>query len=162
MRWLRFALLVCLASVLQAGFLSNLSIKLDLMLILVVFFATHISTSEAMITSFILGFAADLSGFGQTMGPQMLSFGLVGTAIAFLHRIIAIKNKFYQAVAIFFVTVLAGFLTGLLNYIKHQPVPQHLYKSVLYTALFSGLIGPFLFIPVAWWMRIGINRYRKR
>jgi rod shape-determining protein MreD len=160
MRWLRFALLVCFASVLQAGFLSNLSIKLDLLLILVVFFATHTSTSEAIVTAFILGFAADLSGFGQAMGPQMLSFGLAGTAMAFLHRIIEIKNKLFQAVAIFLIAILTGFLIALLNYIKHQPVPSHLYNSVLYTAIISGVLGPFLFTPAAWWMRLG-NHHRR-
>ena len=161
MRWLRFALLVCFASILQAGFLLNLNINIDLLLILVVFFATHSGTPEAMVSSFILGFAADIS-VGHTMGPQMLSFGLAGTALAFLHRVIAIRSKPYQAAAIFFVAILAGILTALLNHFKGQHIPQQLYKTILFTALFSGLVGPFLFMPVAWWMRIGINRYRRR
>jgi rod shape-determining protein MreD len=163
MRWVRFAFLVCAASVLQAGFLSNQNLKLDLLLINVVFFAIYYSCSEAIVTSFALGFAADISGFGHAMGPQMISFGLAGTALAFLHRIIAIRKKPYQAIAIFISVILTGILTGLLNHFKGDPYPDAVYyKSVLFTALVSAIVGPFLFIPIAWWMQTGTNRYRKR
>ncbi len=160
MRWLRFALLVCCASILQAGFLFNLNIKLDLLLVLLVFCAIYYSSSEAIVTSFVLGFAADL--FGSAMGPQMISFGLVGTALTFLHRVIAIKKKPYQAITIFVVAVLAGALAGLLNSLKGQTLPTDIESSVFFTALYSCLAGPFLFIPVALWMRTNTFRFRKR
>ena len=90
MRWLRFAALLCFAAVLQAALLAHLEIKPDLLLILLVFFAIYSNTNEAIIASFSIGFVADI--IGPTMGPQMISFGLFGTAVIYLHRIIAINK----------------------------------------------------------------------
>lgn len=106
MRWFRFAVLVSLATVLQAGFLANLSIKPDLLLIVLVFLAIHSNTADAIITSFTIGFAADL--IGRTMGPQMISFGLFGTLLAYLRRVLAIRKMPYQGLAIFVTALLAG------------------------------------------------------
>ena len=113
MRWFRFAVLLCLATVLQAGFLANLSIKPDLLLIVLVFFAVYSNTADAIITSFTIGFAADL--IGRTMGPQMISFGLFGTLLAYLRRVIAIRKMPYQGLAIFVTALLAGALAYLLD-----------------------------------------------
>ena len=99
MHWLRFAVLVLLATVLQASFFADLNSKPDLLLILLVFFAVYCDTSDAIICSFVIGFAADL--IGQTMGPQMISYGIFGSALAYLHRVIAIRQIPYQIVAIF-------------------------------------------------------------
>ncbi|MHC4245135.1 MAG: rod shape-determining protein MreD [Planctomycetota bacterium] len=77
MHWFRFAVLVLLATVLQASFFADLNSKPDLLLILLVFFAVYCDTSDAIICSFVIGFAADL--IGQTMGPQMISYGIFGS-----------------------------------------------------------------------------------
>jgi len=105
MRWFRFAVIVLLATILQASLLANLNIKPDLPLILLVFFAIYCNTAEAIISSFAIGFAADL--IGTTMGPQMISFGLFGTDLAYLHRFIAIRKMPYQALVIFITSFLA-------------------------------------------------------
>jgi rod shape-determining protein MreD len=160
MRWLRFALLVCITSILQAGFLSNLNLKLDLLMILLVFFAIYYSSSEAIVTSFTLGFAADI--FGQVMGPQMISFGIIGTALSYMNRVIAIKKKSYQAIVIFIATILVSAISGLLNTLKDQSPPPDIYSTVLWTGIISAVAGPFLFIPAAWVMRTNAFRYRKR
>ena len=160
MRWFRFAVLVCLATVLQAGFLANFSIKVDLLLILLVFFSIYSNTSEAIVSSFTIGFAADL--IGLSMGPQMISFGLFGTAMAYLNRVIAIRKMPYQALAIFIIALLTGTLTHLLNSLKGEPAPASMLGTVFKTALYSGIAGPFLFLPSAWWMRIKTHRYRRR
>lgn len=158
MRWIRFAVLVCFGAVLQAGFLSNLNIKIDVLLILVVFFAVYSNTSEAIVSSFTIGFAADL--IGPTMGPHIISFGILGTALAYLHRVIAIRKMPYQALAIFMMALLTGLIAHLLNILKGQPETD-VYRTILKVSLFSGIAGPFLFLPSAWWMRIKTNRFRR-
>ena len=160
MRWFRFAVLVLLATVLQASFFADLNIKPDLLLILLVFFAVYCNTSDAIICSFTIGFAADL--IGRTMGPQMISFGLFGTALAYLHRVIAIRKMTYQFLAIFITALLAGSLVFFLNFIKGEPIPPNIYTALFGIALYSSLVGPFLFLPSAWWMRIKINRLKPR
>ncbi len=159
MRWLRFAGLLCLATVLQAGLLARLDIKPDLLLILLVFFATYCRTSDAVITSFTTGFAADI--IGSAMGPQIISFGLFGTALAYLHRVITIRKIPYQAIAIFVIVFLASCLTHLLSLFKGEPTTQNVYAVLLGTSLCSALVGPLLFLPIAWWMRIKTHRFKK-
>ncbi|HCO94300.1 MAG TPA: rod shape-determining protein MreD [Phycisphaerales bacterium] len=161
MRWLRFAVLILAVTVLQKGLLARWSSKPDLLIILLVFFSIYCNTSEAIISSFTIGFAADLVGSPMPMGPQMISFGLFGTLLAYLNRVIAIKRMPFQALAIFVTSVLTGFLTHLLAYITGEPIPSNIYIVVLVTSVYSSIVGPFLFLPIAWWMRIKVNRYRR-
>jgi rod shape-determining protein MreD len=160
MRWFRFAVLVSLATVLQAGFLANLSIKPDLLLIVLVFLAIHSNTADAIITSFTIGFAADL--IGRTMGPQMISFGLFGTLLAYLRRVLAIRKMPYQGLAIFVTALLAGGLAHLLDLLTGEPAAPNLYGVTFGIALCSGIVGPFLFLPTAWWMHIKTSRSGRR
>ena len=159
MRWLRFALLVCFATVVQASFLSRYSIRPDLMVILLVFFAIFCNTSDAIITSFAIGFAADL--IGRTMGSQMIAFGLCGTALAYLNRVIAIRKMPYQAVAIFIISIIAGIIANILNHLKGQTPGTPIYSNVFWMSLYSGIAGPFVFLFFAWWMRIRMQRFRR-
>ena len=158
MRWFRFAALVLFATILQDGFLANFSTKPDLLLILLVFFAIYCNTSEAIITSFMIGFAADL--IGPVMGPQTISFGLLGTLLAYLHRVLAIRKMPYQALAIFVTAILASIMINVLNLIRGEPILSELYNMIK-MSLFSGVVGPFIFMPSAWWMRIKTNRFRR-
>ena len=157
MRWFRFAVFISSVTVLQASLLAYWNIKPDLLLILLVFFAIYCKTSEAIITSFTIGFAADI--IGSAMGPQIISFGLFGTALAYLHRVIAIRKMPYQSAAIFIVGFLTGTLTHLLTLLKGQPAIPNTYIVLLATSLYSSIVGPFLFLPAAWWMRIKIHRF---
>ena len=152
MHWLRFTVLVLLATVLQASFFADLNSKPDLLLILLVFFAVYCDTSDAIICSFVIGFAADL--IGQTMGPQMISYGIFGSALAYLHRVITIRKIPYQIIAIFITALLAGSLACLLNFLKGEPSSQKILAPLFGIALYSSIVGPFLFLPSAWWMRI--------
>jgi rod shape-determining protein MreD len=163
MRWFRFALLILAVTVIQKGLLARWSSKPDLLIILLVFFSIYYNTSEAIISSFTIGFAADLVGSPMPMGPQMIGFGLFGTLLAYLNRVIAIKRMPYQVGAIFAVSVLIGILIHLLAYIvKREPVAVNIYVVVFITSLYSGIVGPFLFLPTAWWMRIKVNRFARR
>ena len=159
MRWFRFAILITSAAVLQAGFLARWDIRPDLLLILLVFFAVYSSITEAIITSFVIGFAADL--IGSSMDPQIISFGLFGTLLAYLHRLIAIRKMPYQTAAIFTVGLFAALLTYLLSRLISQPHIQNAYALIFATSLYSAVVGPFLFLPFAWWMRIKTQRFGK-
>jgi len=159
MRWFRFAILITLAAVLQASFLARWDIRPDLLLILLVFFAVYSGTTEAIITSFVIGFTADL--IGSSMGPQIISFGLFGTLLAYLHRLIAIQKVPYQTAAIFIVGLFAALLAYLLSCLISQPHIQNAYTLIFATSLYSAVVGPFLFLPSAWWMRIKTQRFGK-
>ncbi len=158
MRWLRFAVLLILATLLQASFFADLNSKPDLLLILLVFFAVYCDTSDAIICSFVIGFAADL--IGRTMGPQMISYGIFGSALAYLHRVITIRKMAHQSLTIFTTALLAGILVYLLNLIKGVSSPPNICAALFGISLYSALVGPFLFLPSAWWMRIKINRLK--
>jgi rod shape-determining protein MreD len=164
MRWFRFAIFVSLVAVLQASLLLDiialppLSSKPNLLLILLVFFAIHSNTSSAIITSFAIGFAADIS-IGSTMGSQTISFGLFGTALAYLHRVIAIRKVHYQAFAIFITAFMTGTLAHFLAILRGQTTVPNVYSDILGKALYSAVVGPIFFLLASWLMRIKNHRF---
>lgn len=163
MRWFRFAVLILAVTILQKGALARFNTKPDLLLVFLVFFAIYCSTSEAIITSFAIGFAADLIGSPIPMGPHMISFGICGTALAYLNRVIAVRKMPHQTLAIFVTVLLAGALTHLLAVlIKSEPASTNIYGVLFWTSVCSAIVGPFLFLPAAWWMGIKIHRFRRR
>lgn len=164
MRWLRFAVLVIITTILQTSIVDIIAvtsskIKPDLMLVLLVFFAVHLSSTDAVITSFIIGFAADI--ISPTMGPQIISFGLFGTLLADLHGVIAIKKWSYQTLAIFVVGFLTAALVHFLVFLKSESMPSDTYTKLFWTPLFSAIIGPFFFLPAESWMRTKKRRIRR-
>jgi rod shape-determining protein MreD len=164
MRWLRFAVLVIVATILQTSLVdiiavTSANIKPDLLLVLLVFFSVHLSSTDAVITSFIIGFAADI--ISPTMGPQIISFGLFGTLLADLHGVIAIKKWSYQSLAIFIVGFLAAAIAYFLVFLKSEPTPANTYANLFWTPLYSAIIGPFFFLPAELWMRTQRRRVRR-
>jgi rod shape-determining protein MreD len=166
MRWLRFAVLVVVAAVAQAGFAGLVSIvhqdvRLDLLLILLVFFATHCDGRDAVIASFAIGFAADLAdpvaGF---MGPRIISFGLLGTLLSDLNSTLSVRRMIHQAIAIFVIGVFVCLLSLLLARLRVEPITAGLNRDLFWQPLLSGIVGPFLFRPVAWWMHMSKRRRR--
>lgn len=158
MRWSRFAVLIVVVTVLQASLSVHLRIKPDLLLILLVFFSIYCNSSVAIITSFTIGFAADIIP-PAIIGTQMVSFGLLGTLLAYLHRVITIRNMPYQVLVIFIIGFLSGMFVNLLCSFKGEP--SSTYAIIFWTSLYSGLVGPFFFLPIAWWMRIKTHRFRR-
>lgn len=163
MRWLRFAILILAATILQKGMLARWDYKPDLLLILLVFFAVYSHPSEAIISSFTIGFAADLIGSPLPMGPHMISFGLFGSLLAYVHRVVAIRRKSYQALAILVIGFVTSALVYLLAYlIKREPLPEGVSMAILWTSIFSSIVGPFLFPPAAYCVGIETNRFQRR
>lgn len=160
MKWMRLTGFVLALTLLQAGMVGAIAIttiKPDLLLIALVFFAVYCNSSEVIICSFILGFAADI--IGPAMGPQIISFCLFGTLLGNLHRIIAIRKMSYQALAIAIVGLSTGVLALFMAYIKGQETTIEMFSILLGTSLYSAIIGPFLFLPFAWLMRIKTQRF---
>jgi rod shape-determining protein MreD len=161
MRWLRFAVFILIVTVLQAGLVdiiavSRLNIKPDLLLILMVFFSIYCNQPEAIITSFTIGFAADI--IGSAMGSRIISFGLFGTLLSYLHGVITIKKMPYQSLVIFISSLLTGVMVHFLTLLKGQPTTVNVYTALFWTSVYSSIVGPFLFLPTAWWMRIKTHR----
>jgi len=164
MRWFRFAALVILATILQTSLIdiiafSAAEVKPNLLLILLVFFAVHCGSTDAIITSFTIGFAADI--ISSTMGPQIISFGLFGTLLADMYHIITIRKWPYQSLAIFITGFLTAALAYFLNFFKAEPVASNIYTELFWTPLYSAIVGPFLFFPAELWMRTQRQRIRR-
>jgi len=170
MRWFRFAALVLIATILQTSLIDIIAfpaadIKPNLLLILLVFFAVHCQSTDAIITSFTIGFAADI--ISSTMGPQIISFGLFGTLLSEMYHVVTIRKWPYQSLAIF----ITGFLTAALAYFltflkviffEAEPVALNTYTELFWTPLYSAIVGPLLFLPTQWWMRIKTQRFSRR
>lgn len=163
MRWLRFAVIVVAAMLLQAGIVDVVAIagiKFDLLLILLVFFAVYRSATDAIIASFAIGFAADI--IGSAIGPQTISFGLFGTLLAYLNSIIAVRRMPYQSLVIAVVSLLAGVLALLLTLFKGLPTPPHAFPVLLGTSLYSAAVGPYLFLPLLWLIDVRAHHFYRR
>lgn len=165
MRWLRFAVLVLVATILQTSLVGAVSIrgvKPDLLVMLLVFFATSIDPRDAIVASFAIGLAADLSNpVRDLMGPQIISFGVFGTLLSDVHSVISIRRMTHQAITIFVIGVLTALLSYLLTFFRAEPAATHFVTQLLWQPLYSAILGPFLFFPFAWWMRID-RKGRKR
>ena len=167
MLWFRFAVLIVIATILQTSFLGVIwiispDITPDLLLILLVFFAIHCESNDAIIASFVIGFAADLaSPAAGLMGPRIISFGLFGTLLSTLHHVVSLRRLSLQGVAIFIMGLLTAILSYLLAYIRPGPVSIGVARELFWQPAFSALVGPFLSLPVAWWMRINGKRRRR-
>lgn len=166
MRWLRFAVLVLAATILQTslvGMIGLQGVKPDLLLILLVFFAISIDPRDAIVASFAIGFAADLSNpIRGLMGPQIISFGVFGTLLSDLHSIVSIQRMAHQVVTIFVMGSLTALLSFLLTLFRAEPAAAHLAIQLLWQPLYSAILGPLLFFPVAWWMRITRKARRRK
>ena len=163
MSWPRFAIVVLVATILQASCadiiaVTRFDIVPNLLLIVMVFFAVHCEVSEAIISSFIIGFAADIVATGFPMGPQVISFGVLGTGLAYLRRVITIRQIPHQVLAIFAAGIGAGGLARLLTLVASKAQVPGGFGVLVGTAAYSAVLGPFLFLLLTWVMNIRSRR----
>jgi rod shape-determining protein MreD len=161
MHWPRFAVLVLLAALIQKSWIdtiavTNLRVTPDLLLIALVFFAVRCTETEAIITSFVLGLGADIAA--SSLGPYIISFGLFGTALSYLHRLIAIKKVPHEAITIFIVGFCTGYLAWFLARIASQTPKPGGFSALAGSSLYSAVLGPVLFLLFDWLMRIKSRR----
>lgn len=153
MRWIPFTILLLAFMILQASFMQSLAfahgqIQPNLLLVLLAYVALYAEPQELVSASFLTGLGADIAGV--TMGPYTLAFGLVGMLLGELRRFIIVNKWSYQAVAIVTAGILVGILVNVLLRIKGQPGDQ---VSWGWVSLYSGLLGPLLFVPFHWLLR---------
>ncbi|MBN2020030.1 MAG: rod shape-determining protein MreD [Sedimentisphaerales bacterium] len=167
MPWPRFAVVVLTAALVQLNWVdvvavTRFNVTPDLLLILMVFFAINCALREAIICSFIIGLAADIVATGFPMGPRIISFGLFGTALAYLHRVIAIRKIHYQALTIFLINFCGSALSRFLTFAANRSGAAMSVGAILGTSVYSAVTGPFLFMLLDWSMRIKSPRRRRR
>ena len=153
MRWIRFAILLLVATILQASFAHTLAIHSseiypNLLLILLVYTALYAEAEELIPGCFIIGLAADL--IGPTIGPNMLGFGLVGSLLGELRRFIVVGRWLHQSFAIVLGGVLSSVMVNLLLQLKGHPTAS---VSWWWVPVYSSLLGPLLFLPLHWIIR---------
>jgi len=166
MRWPRFAVLVIVTMLLQASWVdliavTRLNVAPDLLLTAMVFFAIRCSTTEAIISSFALGLAADIVATGFPMGPRVISFGLFGTGLAYLRHVITIKKMPYEALAIFIMGLCTGILARMLTLLAGRSSGWGGFGALAGSSVYSAVIGPFMFMLLDWVMRVK-NRHSGR
>ena len=163
MHWIRFALLVLGTMVLQASVgdvvaVTSRGIRPSLPLVLMVYFAIYGLPRDVVITSFVIGLCADV--VGGTMGQQMLSLGVCGTVISSVRRYVLIRKVPYQAVVILVAGAMSAGLAHVLSLVKGAPVSEDLLTALVLCPSYSAVIGPAVFVPVEWLMRLQDKRYR--
>jgi cell shape-determining protein MreD len=166
MRWPRFAVLVVVTVLLQASWVdliavTRLNVAPDLLLTAMVFFAIRCNTTDAIISSFALGLAADIVATGFPMGPRVISFGLFGTGLAYLRHVITIKKMPYEALAIFIVGLCTGILARMLTLLAGRTTGWGGFGVLAGVSVYSAVIGPFMFLLLDWVMQIK-NRHSGR
>ncbi len=165
MRWLRFVVIAFIVALLHAGNVLNLialgpgNIKPDLLLILLVFAAINCTEKDAIAASFLIGFLADMAA--APLGPYTIVFGVFGSILVQLRKIILMKKMFHQAIAIFVMGILTGSFVQILLYFKANQNIFKAYQLFVGTSLYSAVIGPYIywiFSAMAEWL--GIRRHR--
>ena len=148
MRWIPFTLLVLAGALLEAGNLLNLialgdwHIKPAALIVLLVFFAVHCRAHEAVIASFIIGIAMDMTG--SQMGPHTISYCLVGGLLNQLSDHFPTRRFFHQAVLILTVYLVAEIGAYWLGVLKTGERQEYAYRIFLFTAVYSACVGPIL------------------
>ena len=167
MRWPRFAVFIVIMTTLQASIVldwlsvTNLNIKPDLLLILMVFFAARCSSYDAIIVSFAAGLACDL--ISPPIGPHIISFGLVGSILAHIRNLVIINSTFHQVAAIFLAGLFAEGLARLLASLAGSPLTINTLKITFGTAFYSAVLWLFLgllFSVSFRWISVPRNRFR--
>ena len=163
MRWIRFTILILVAAILQTSLvqllaLTEAEIKPNLLLILLVYFSVHANGADGIITSFAIGLCADLIGSG--VGPQMVSFGLTGSLLTEIRKLIDLRPILNQIIVVVLAGMLSGLLTLPLYAVKGCPSPAGHWPILLWEPLYSSLLAPLLFWVINVIMGHSANRQR--
>jgi len=141
-------LVLLTATLLEAGNLLNLFaiggwyIRPSVLITLLVYYALVCRTQEAIICSFLIGFATDLTT--GLMGPHILCYGVVGLLINQSSQVILARRAVYQAMLVFAVYFFAETVAYWLSLLKGHPIPGSYYSILLFTGIYSALISPIL------------------
>ncbi len=148
MKWLNFIITIMAVTLINAGSvmgfitISNLEIRPDLLIAALAFFAYISDRRDAIITSFMTGFMADISG--STMGPAMIAFGIVGVCFSALRDVLLMERRRNRFGAIFLMAMAVMLIIDLLTALK---TGQHITRPYLVIPLcsfYTALVGAFI------------------
>ncbi|OQY05022.1 MAG: rod shape-determining protein MreD [Planctomycetales bacterium 4572_13] len=148
MRWISFIIVLLIATVLEAGNLLNVfaiggwTIRPGILITLLVYYSFSGRARDAIICSFVIGFAADLTG--TIMGPHMICFGLLGLLLNQSNQILFAKRAIYKAMIVFAVYLIAETFSHWLGLLKGLDTQGSFYSILLFTAVYSALISPVI------------------
>ena len=166
MKWWRFTFVIILVAVLQASAamelfsLTSLRIKPDILLILLVYFAVYCDSYDAVIISFALGFAADMTG--MVLGPHIISYGIIGASAAHIKKMILLKSTGQQAMAVFVAGILAETVALLFMHLKAAELIKTGLPEIFAAALYSAILWFLIKWPVmalGKWLGVGAHRF---
>ena len=98
------------------------------------------------------------------MGPNMIVFGLLGSLISQLQRVVIMKRVLHQAAAIFVIALIAAALTYLLFFLKLRQTAGQPVGRILGTAIYSGAAAPlvwFILTAISNWLGYYPQRRRR-
>lgn len=148
MRWFSFVLILLIAALLEAGNLLNVFaiggwyVRPGILITLLVYYSFSCRPRDAIICSFVIGFAADLTG--DVMGPHMICFGLLGLLLNQSNQILFAKRAIYKAMIVFAVYFIAETFSHWLGLLKGLDAKDSYYSILLFTAVYSAIISPVI------------------
>ena len=169
MKWFRFTLLILAAAVIQSSSLmdvialTNRHIQPNILLILLVYFAINCNSYDAIISSFSIGLAADITG--TLIGPYFLSFGIIGTALSYIKQIIVLKKTGQQAAVIFTAGILIQILAIILMKLKVSGAATTGFLEIISVCIYSAILWFLVKLPVKTigkWLGVGVHRFGLR
>lgn len=169
MRWWRFVFVIIVVAVLQTSAamnllsLTDLRISPDIILILLVYFAVYCDVYDAVIISFAFGFAADVAG--GVMGPHFISYGIVGSAIAHIRKIILLKKTGQQAMTVFVTGILTESVVLILTGLKAAGLAKAGVFEIFAVSGYSAILWFLIKWPVTKigkWLGVGVHRFGLR
>jgi len=132
-------------------------------LILLVYFAIRCDSYDAVITSFALGFAADITG--AVIGPHFISYGIIGTALAHVRKAILLKSTRQQALTIFITGILTEAVALMLTGLKASGLAKAGVFEIIAIAVYSAIMWfliKWLVSTTGKWLGIGVHRFGVR
>jgi cell shape-determining protein MreD len=148
MRWAWFILLTILAALLEAGNLLNWiafgygQVRPSVLLVLLIFTALQAELPEAVALSFLLGFAADLSG--TVMGPQTVCWGLAGSLLCRMQGLLNIRSWVYRMAVVLVVSLILMAASHGLAVLKTEQAGTLPFRILLGRALYTAAVVPLL------------------
>lgn len=148
MKWIPFILLLLAGTVLDAGNLLNFvafrdgQIQPSFLLIFLVFFAFSSKTEDAIICSFAIGLAADVSG--SVIGPYTVCYGLAGSLLTQTTGLFTLSHPVRKVALVFAAGLIAGPLASWLAALKAGHPSGLALPDILGAAMYSSLVAPLV------------------
>jgi rod shape-determining protein MreD len=150
-----FSLILLAAALLDGGnLLSPIAlgsghIRPVILTTILVFSCLHSRRQDAIGCAFVIGFVADI--VSAAMGPHMIVYGIVGTALNKISHTVSMKRIVHQCLVIFLITLLTQYPIAMLEAWKTGQHRPGLILVSLATASYTAV-----FAPVVWFALGGI------